>query len=161
MKIIEILTWPFFHIIVPEKLPSDDEADEYEDPVSAQEPALEKDGFLWFMDGSQRSRLDLTKWVTSVGRLNCMDCCLPDPHISDRHAEFIRKPDGRYYVKDISANGETYLNNTRISGAEEELLPGSEVLLGGIPGGAQGVKMIFQRRFAPMTPDWGKPMRTG
>jgi len=155
MKIAEKLRWFFFHITMPEALRKDAENSQPEEPAKKQEPALEKDGFLWFLDGSLRSRLDLDKYVTSVGRLNCMDCCLAEPWVSDRHVEFIREPDGRYFVKDTSVNGETYLNNTRISGKKLELLPGNEVCLGEAP---YGVRMVFQRRLVPFTPGWNEPM---
>ena len=158
MKIAEKLRWFFFHVIMPESLRRNEENSQPEEPAAKQEPALEKDGFLWFLDGRLRSRLDLDKYVTSVGRLNSMDCCLAQPYISDRHVEFIREPDGRYFVRDISANGETYLNKTRISGKKRELLPGNEVWLGGTP---NGVRMIFQRRLVPFTPGWDKPMGMG
>ena len=107
--------------------------------VAERQPEFAKDGYLQYLENGVRVRLDLDKRVTKVGRSNSMDCCLEDPRVSGGHALFIRNKEGHYYVKDVSSDGETYLNGERISGTRSELKPGYEVRLA-------TVRMIFGRR---------------
>ena len=90
----------------------------------------QNDGYLFYNEHGLSVRRDLPEGITRVGRLHSMDCVLNGPGINDKHAEFIRR-DGRYYIRDISSNGETYIEGNRIPpGMVAELRPGDTVRLG-------------------------------
>lgn len=101
-----------------------------------------RDGYLLYRESGLCIRVDLPEGITRVGRLNSMDCTLTDSAVSGIHAEFIRSPDSRYFIQDFSADGETYIDGTRIPGGKKELKPGDTVQLG-------RVLMEFKRRNPP------------
>lgn len=106
-----------------------------------------RDGYLlyWEREDALCIRLDLREGVTRVGRLNSMDYTLKDPGVSAKHAEFTRSPDRHYFIQDLSADGETYIDGARIPGGKQELRPGDVVQLG-------EARMEFHLRFPPSGP---------
>lgn len=131
-----------------------DEADDEEDIAEEDEEFLgeiatqeNRDGYLLYQEREDKLciRLDLPEGVTRVGRLNSMDYILKDPGVSAKHAEFTRSPDRHYFIQDISADGETYIDGARIPGGKRELRSGDVVQLG-------KARMEFRLRFPPDVP---------
>ena len=122
-----------------EDIPEEDE--EFLKEIAAQE---NRDGYLLYREREDKLciRLDLREGVTRVGRLNSMDYILQAPGVSAKHAEFTRSPDRHYFIQDFSADGETYIDGTRISGGKRELRAGDVVQLG-------EARMEFHLRFSP------------
>ena len=125
-----------------EDIPDEDE--EFMAQIMAEE---NRDGYLLYQERGDKLgiRLDLPEGVTWVGRLNSMDYTLKDPGVSGKHALFIRSPDRHYFIQDLSADGETYIGGTRISGGKRELRSGDVVRLG-------KALMEFRLRFPPNVP---------
>jgi pSer/pThr/pTyr-binding forkhead associated (FHA) protein len=76
---------------------------------------------------SPRSRLALTKSVTTVGRHPDSDIFLDDITVSRRHAEVQRASNG-FVVRDVGSLNGTYLNRQRVE--ENPLVNGDELQVG-------------------------------
>ena len=129
-----------------EETAEEDDADIAEEPDEDEK----RDGYLIYQETESNLslRLELPEGVTRVGRLNSMDYTLTDPEVSGVHAEITRSPDSRYYIRDISADGETYIDGKRIPDGESvELRPGDKVQMG-------RTLMEFQRRFSAQAPQF-------
>lgn len=74
------------------------------------------------------SRFLLDKDVTTAGRHPESDIFLDDVTVSRRHAEFRRRREGTFDVRDVGSLNGTYLNRERIEGSE--LTGGDEVQIG-------------------------------
>ena len=144
MRLKQVLRWLLLHdeLFSAEKYAKDesDETDGDTEGDAAEAEEENRDGYLLYRESGLCVRVDLPEGVTRVGRLNSMDCTLTDSGVSGKHAEFTRSPDNHYFVEDCSADGETYLDGTRIAGERQELQPGDTVQIG-------KVIMEFKRRF--------------
>jgi pSer/pThr/pTyr-binding forkhead associated (FHA) protein len=74
------------------------------------------------------SRFVLDQPCTTAGRHPKSDIFLDDITVSRRHAELLRRPDGRYVVRDVGSLNGTYVNRERVD--EAELEDGDELQVG-------------------------------
>jgi putative nucleotidyltransferase with HDIG domain len=72
-------------------------------------------------------------WESDVllraGRLGTLEIVLDDSSVSRRHAE-VRQSDGAWTVRDLDSTNGTYLNGTRLAGAEQTLRPRDVIQFG-------------------------------
>jgi len=66
---------------------------------------------------------------TTAGRRPESDIFLDDVTVSRKHAEFVRRPDGVFVVRDVGSLNGTYVGRERIEG-EQVLHEGDEVQIG-------------------------------
>jgi pSer/pThr/pTyr-binding forkhead associated (FHA) protein len=74
------------------------------------------------------ARFLLDSETTTAGRRPDSDIFLDDVTVSRRHAEFIRRPDGTFVVRDVGSLNGTYVQRDRID--EVVLRDGDEVQIG-------------------------------
>jgi transcriptional regulator with GAF, ATPase, and Fis domain len=69
----------------------------------------------------------LTHPLTTIGRGNSCDLCLPDKSVAPLHCHLLRKED-QYLLTDLDSPGGTYLNGQPVS--QQILTPGDKITLG-------------------------------
>jgi pSer/pThr/pTyr-binding forkhead associated (FHA) protein len=74
------------------------------------------------------ARFLLDSETTTAGRRPDSDIFLDDVTVSRRHAEFVRRPDGTFVVRDVGSLNGTYVQRDRID--EVVLRDGDEVQIG-------------------------------
>ncbi|MEN6307646.1 MAG: FHA domain-containing protein [Anaerohalosphaeraceae bacterium] len=98
-------------------------------------------------DGSVKP-FNLPSAVTTIGRRQDCDLCLPIPVASRKHCE-INMDQGRLMVRDLSSKNGTFVNGQKIE--EVRLKPGDQLRIGpvtfvvqidGVPADVSGVKPI-------------------
>ena len=100
------------------------------------------DGYLRYEINGSSMWAELSEDVTSVGSSKEADYCIVGKGVSGRHALF-RRDEGQYYIRNVSAEGETFLNDIALDkGEERPIETGSIIRL-------CGVEMPFLRRPAP------------
>lgn len=62
-----------------------------------------------------------------IGRAPEADICIPDRHVSQRHARFMVSPEGVVFVQDLGSTNGTYVNVEKVT--QRALRDGDEVLL--------------------------------
>jgi len=107
-----------------------------EGPTTGQPPVTRAGSQPSTGDGAELVLIDRGKSVRafplrkdrmSIGRLDDCDIALPDPGVSRRHAEVVRR-DGQYVVVDLGSTNGTMVNEAVIS--ERTLRPGDRITVG-------------------------------
>lgn len=76
---------------------------------------LKRKGYLVPLAGEGAPEpLDSPQWV--VGRASDLNCQIPDPKVSRRHARILAVHN-RYYVQDLGSTNGTFVNRNRVTNA--------------------------------------------
>ena len=66
--------------------------------------------------------------VATIGRSKSVECVLPDPNVSRRHAELRRSETGEWPIVDLGSTNGVKVNGRRV--ASTRLSPGDQVTVG-------------------------------
>jgi pSer/pThr/pTyr-binding forkhead associated (FHA) protein len=94
-------------------------------------------------DGIEPTSFELTKEVTSVGRVDGNDIVLPHQSVSGSHGELVLRGENDIYVRDLGSTNGSYINGNKV--AESPLQPGEVITFGEVElklGGAKKVQSL-------------------
>ena len=79
-------------------------------------------------EGIEPTSFELTKEVTSVGRVEGNDIVLQHQSVSGSHGELVLRGEEDVYVRDVGSTNGSYINGNKV--AESPLQPGEVVTFG-------------------------------
>ena len=80
-------------------------------------------------DGIEPTSFELTKELTSVGRVDGNDIVLPHQSVSSSHGELVLRGKDDVYIRDLGSTNGSYINGNKV--AESPLQPGEVITFGG------------------------------
>ena len=91
-------------------------------------------------EGIEPTSFDLTKEVTSVGRVEGNDIVLDHQSVSGSHGELILRGDQDVYIRDLGSTNGSYIDGKKV--AESPVQPGEEITFGEVQLKLEGARKM-------------------
>jgi pSer/pThr/pTyr-binding forkhead associated (FHA) protein len=91
-------------------------------------------------EGIEPTSFDLTKEVTSVGRVEGNDIVLDHQSVSGSHGELVLRGDQDVYIRDLGSTNGSYLDGKKV--AESPVQPGEVITFGEVQLKLEGARKI-------------------